>query len=141
MAPSFSVVVLVGHDELGVDRLLGAEPVAVRAGAEGIVEGEEPRLDLGDGEAGDGAGEFFREDDALVRLVLRLVGGAAGDLIGAGSGLSANSAMAMPSAIFSAVSSESARRAAMSGRTTTRSTTMSMSCFSFLSSAGASAIS
>jgi hypothetical protein len=29
----------------------------------------------------------------------------------------------------------------MSGRTTMRSTTMSMSCFSFLSSAGASAIS
>ncbi len=55
--------------------------------------------------------------------------------------LSANSITAMPSASFSAVSKLSARRVAMSGRTTMRSTTTSMSCFSFLSRAGASAIS
>ena len=41
----------------------------------------------------------------------------------------------------SAVSKLSASRLAMSGRTTSRSTTTSMSCLSFLSSAGASAIS
>ena len=56
-------------------------------------------------------------------------------------GLSANSAMAMPSASCSAVSRLSASRLAMSGRTTSRSTTTSISCLSFLSSAGASAIS
>ena len=55
-------------------------------------------------------------------------------------GASANSMTAMPSAISSAVSSESARRAAMSGRTTRRSMTTSMSCLNFLSSAGASSI-
>jgi hypothetical protein len=36
-----------------------------RAGAEGRVEGEQARLDLGDGEAGDRAGEVFGEGDAL----------------------------------------------------------------------------
>jgi hypothetical protein len=60
---------------------------------------------------------------------------------GAGFGASANSAMARPSASSSAVWKESARRVAMSPRTTMRSTTTSMSCLSFLSSAGASAIS
>ena len=44
--------------------------------------------------------------------------------------------MAMPSASSSAVWKELARRVAMSGRTTMRSTTTSMSCLSFLSSAG-----
>jgi urea transport system permease protein len=57
------------------------------------------------------------------------------------SGRSANSAMAMPSASSSAVSKLSASRVAMSGRTTMRSTTTSMSCLYFLSSFGASAIS
>ena len=59
----------------------------------------------------------------------------------ASSGLSANSATARPSASFSAVSMESARRVARSPRTTMRSTTTSMSCLYFLSSAGTSAIS
>ena len=58
-----------------------------------------------------------------------------------GAAPSANSTTASPSASLSAVSSESARRVAMSGRTTTRSTTTSMSWLNFLSSAGASAIS
>jgi len=58
------------------------------------------------------------------------------------SGLSASSAMAMPSSERpSAVSNESASRVAMSPRTTRRSTTTSMSCLNFLSSLGASAIS
>src|SRR5580698_7274165 len=56
---------LVGNDEVGVDMLLDAKPAAFRAGAERIVEREQPRLDLRDGEAGDRAGEFFREDEAL----------------------------------------------------------------------------
>ncbi len=53
---------------------------------------------------------------------------------------SAYSITAMPSASSRAVSSESANRAAMSGRTTIRSTTTSMSCLNFLSSAGASSM-
>ena len=56
---------LVGNDQVGVDMLLDAEPAAFRAGAERVVEREQPRLDLGDGEAGHRAGEFLREDEAL----------------------------------------------------------------------------
>ena len=56
---------LVGDHQVGVDVLLDPEPAAFRAGAERIVEREQPRLDLGDGEAGDRAGEFFGEDEAL----------------------------------------------------------------------------
>ncbi len=61
--------VLVGDDEILVDLLLDAEAAALRAGAERIVEREQPGLDLGDGEAGHRAGELFREDDALGVLV------------------------------------------------------------------------
>ena len=56
---------LVGNDQVGIDMLLDAEPAAFRAGAERIVEREQPRLDLGNGEAGHRAGEFLREDEAL----------------------------------------------------------------------------
>ncbi|MCY1229333.1 hypothetical protein D9M72_416970 [compost metagenome] len=66
------------HDQRGIDLLLTAEAVAGRAGAEGVVEGEQARLDLGDREAGDRAGEFFREQHALMSLVERLVGRTAG---------------------------------------------------------------
>src|ERR1700686_3274150 len=45
--------------------LLDAEPAAGRAGAVGIVEGEQPRLDFRNGEAGDRTGEFFREQNPL----------------------------------------------------------------------------
>ncbi len=55
---------VVRYDELGVDFPLGAEAVADRAGTGRIVEGEEARLDLGDGEAGDRAGELRREENA-----------------------------------------------------------------------------
>ena len=55
---------MIGDDEGGVDHALGAEAVADRAGAVGVVEGKQPRLDLGNGEAGDRAGELFGEDDA-----------------------------------------------------------------------------
>ena len=54
----------VGNDQAGVDGQLRAEAAAGRAGAVGVVEREQPRLDLGDGEAGDRAGEFRREQDA-----------------------------------------------------------------------------
>ena len=58
-----------------------------------------------------------------------------------GSFSSAYSMTAMPSASSSAVSKDSASLAPMSARTTMRSTTTSMSCLSFLSRVGASAIS
>ena len=60
---------LVGNDQFGIDVLLDAKPAAFRAGAERIVEREQPRLDLGNGEAGHRAGEFFREHDALGGIV------------------------------------------------------------------------
>ena len=60
-----------------IDFLLGAETIAGRAGAEGIVEGEEPRLDFRNGEAGYGAGKFFRKQHPLMRFIERFVGGAA----------------------------------------------------------------
>ena len=55
----------VGHHEIGVEIEPDAEAVAARAGAEGVVEGEEPGLDLLDGEARDRAGEVRREDGPL----------------------------------------------------------------------------
>ena len=66
---------LVGDDEVLVDMLLDAEAAAGRAGAIGVVEREQPRLDLGDGEAGDRAGEFFREQDALGPALVVDLGG------------------------------------------------------------------
>ena len=47
----------IGHHEVGIDVEPGAEPVAGGAGAEGVVEGEQPGLDLLDGEARHRAGE------------------------------------------------------------------------------------
>ena len=51
--------------------LLDAEAVADRTGAERVVEREQPRLDLGNGEAGHRAGELFREDELGVGGTLR----------------------------------------------------------------------
>ncbi len=51
---------------------------------------------------------------------------------------SANSAKAMPSASFSACSSESASRVSSPGYTAMRSMTTTMSCLNFLSSVGGS---
>ena len=65
--------VLVGDDQVGVDVLLDAEAAALRAGAERIVEREQPRLDLGDGEAGHRAGELLGEHHAAGALVALLV--------------------------------------------------------------------
>ena len=63
---------MVGDDEVLVEHQLLAEAVAGGAGALRRVEAEQPRLDLGDGEAGDGAGEFFGEEDAAGRGVVEL---------------------------------------------------------------------
>ncbi len=65
----------IRDDHVRVDAHLVAETVAGRAGAEGVVEGEQARLDLGDREAGDRAGEFRGEDDAARRAVLLLLVG------------------------------------------------------------------
>ncbi len=59
---------LVMDDEAGIEIELGAEPVAGRAGAERVVEREQPRLDLGDREARDRAGELRRKDRLLARI-------------------------------------------------------------------------
>ena len=128
----------VGHDEIGIEVQFRAEAVAVRAGAGGGVEREQARLDLLDGEAGDGAGEAFGEDDALVRVVFGFVGafgvGLRERLVGEfGDGEAVGE--------LERCSKQSARRVAMSARTTMRSTTTSMSCLNFLSSFGASPIS
>ncbi|MDV7400719.1 hypothetical protein RZS08_55395, partial [Arthrospira platensis SPKY1] len=58
----------IGDDQLGIDQKPLAEPVARRAGAVGIIEGEEPGLDFGQGEARDGAGELGRQGQALGRV-------------------------------------------------------------------------
>jgi hypothetical protein len=67
---------VVGDDEVLVEHELLAEAVAGGAGALRRVEGEEARLDLGDGEAADRAGEFLGEGDAagwgVVELHARL---------------------------------------------------------------------
>ena len=55
---------MVGDDQVLVEHQLLAEAVAGGAGALGRVEAEEARLDLGDGEAGDRAGELLGEEDA-----------------------------------------------------------------------------
>ena len=47
----------IRHHQFGVEFRLDAEAVAGRAGAERVVEGEQPGLDLVDGEARDRAGE------------------------------------------------------------------------------------
>ena len=137
---------LVGNDQIFVDMLLDAEAAAGRAGAIGVVEGEQSRLDFRNREAGNRAGEFFREQNPLrPALVVDFCGLLVGFLLvglflaAAAAGASAYSITASPSASFSAVSKLSASRWPMSGRTTMRSTTTSMSCGNFLSSVGASA--
>ncbi len=58
----------VGDDQFGVDHLLEAEPVAALAGAVGRVEGEDPRLQLGDRGAAVEAGELLGEEHRLALL-------------------------------------------------------------------------
>ncbi len=59
----------VGDDQLGVDHPLEAEPVAALAGAVRRVEGEDPRLQLGDRGAAAEAGELLGEDQVRALLV------------------------------------------------------------------------
>ncbi len=63
---------VVGDDEVLVEHQLLAEAVAGRAGALRRVEAEQARLDLGDGEAADGAGELLGKDDAAGGAVVEL---------------------------------------------------------------------
>ena len=57
---------VVGDNEIGIEMLFFAKTIAGRAGALRGVEGEQPRFNLGNGEAGDRAGEFFGEKDAAL---------------------------------------------------------------------------
>ncbi len=63
---------MVGDDEVLVEHQLLAEAVAGGAGALRRVEAEQARLDLGDGEAADGAGELLGKDDAAGGAVVEL---------------------------------------------------------------------
>ena len=81
----------IPHHAVGVEELLYAEAVAGGAGARGVVEREQPRLQFGDAEAADGARKAVREDrfgptEARERRLVR-------DSIGA--------TLATPSASFS----------------------------------------
>ena len=60
-APSRRLFLRIGDHQVGIEEHLRAKPVAHRAGAEGIVEREQARLDLRNGEAGDRAGELGRK--------------------------------------------------------------------------------
>ena len=149
--------ILVGDDQVRIEELLLAEPVAARAGALRRVEAEQARLDLRDGEAADRAGELLGEDDpalggvggedrALVRFLQRrrdadiLRAGGRGGRIGR---VEIDRAVGELQRLFQAV-----RQAGLDAplpilgcRTTRRSTTTSRSCLYFLSRAGASSIS
>jgi hypothetical protein len=70
MAPRSSVSPSSGHHQPRVEEQLHPQPVAGRAGAEGCVEREQPRLDLGNGEAALGAGELLGEGDPPRLLAL-----------------------------------------------------------------------
>ena len=105
----------VQDDLLRVDLLDHAEAGALRAGALGRVEREEPRRDLGEGEAAVRAGVRGESTN---------------------SSPSARAMRTSPSPILRAVSSESTRRLPRSARTARRSTTTSMVCLRFLSSSG-----
>ncbi len=66
-------LVLVRNDHVGVKGQLGPQTVADRAGAEGVVEREQPRLDLADGEAGHRTGELLgKQQPPRLLLVLFL---------------------------------------------------------------------
>ena len=60
----------VAQDELAVDLAPGADAVAVGTGSEGRVEGELPRLQLGERETAHRTGEALREHHAPFRSVM-----------------------------------------------------------------------
>src|SRR6202048_2255856 len=130
----------VGNDEVLVDMLLDAEPAAGRAGAIRGVGREQPRVRFGGGSGGGVAADTGARGFPPSRPAFgRSTSPARGEVEFAAAGASAYSMTANPSASFSAVSKLSASRWPMSGRTTMRSTTTSMSCGNFLSRTGASA--
>ena len=55
----------IRHHQALVKEQFRPQAVADRAGPERRVEGKQPRLDLGDGEAGNGTGEVFRKGQAF----------------------------------------------------------------------------
>ena len=71
---------VVRHHHLRIEEHLYAEAIAGRAGALRRVEGEQARLDLLDGEAGDRAGEARREDRALAVVGVLRDGEAFGEI-------------------------------------------------------------
>ena len=76
---------LIGDDQIGVEGHADAETIAGGAGAEGVVEGEQPGFDFINGEAGDGAGELGGKHGAAVGVAavrIRVLG--EGDAIGEG---------------------------------------------------------
>ncbi|MNX80910.1 hypothetical protein D3C86_1125830 [compost metagenome] len=76
-------LVAVRDHQIGVEGQLDPQAVAGRAGAEGVVEREQPRLDLADGEARDRAGELFGKDDAAWLFAFRSTGPfGGGDAVG-----------------------------------------------------------
>ena len=109
----------VGHEQVGVDLLLRAEAGAARAGAVRRVEREDARLQLGQRDAVLGAGEVLAS-----RCVV--------------SPLSTRSTATSPSASATAVSTDCVSRVRRSSFITSRSTTTSIVCLNFLSSAGGS---
>ena len=62
----------VGDHFLGVEKLLGAEPVAARAGADRAVEREQARLELGQRIIADRAGEFVGEHELRALRVIHV---------------------------------------------------------------------
>ena len=117
----------VGDDEVGVHLRPGPEALAVGAEAERRVEGEVLRCELAEGETAGVAGALLGEEPVVL---LYPSGSMPGPTF---CSFSASATMRVPSPSFRAVSTESVRRERMSSFTTSRSTTSSMSCFSFLS--------
>ena len=70
----------VMDDERRIEIELAAEPVAGRAGAVGVVEREQPGLDLGDRKARNRAGEFRRKDRLLAGIGVLGDGDAVGEI-------------------------------------------------------------
>uniref|UniRef100_A0A0N5A5Q4 Myosin motor domain-containing protein n=1 Tax=Parastrongyloides trichosuri TaxID=131310 RepID=A0A0N5A5Q4_PARTI len=76
-------LVAVGDYQIGVEGQLDAQTVAGRTGAERIVEREQPRLDLADGEARNRAGELLGKDDPARLFALGRLGPfGGGDAVG-----------------------------------------------------------
>ncbi len=73
---------LVVDHQIGVEIELRAEPVAGRAGAERVVEREQPRLDLRDREPGNRAGELRGKDRLLAQIGVLGDGDSLGEIEG-----------------------------------------------------------